>query len=80
MAQTAVLIADSRPIVRRGLGAFLDSQPGLEMVGEAESGEQLVELAAATDPDVILLDLALSDGRARTVSCRPSERARSASC
>lgn len=62
MAQTAVLIADSRPIVRRGLSAFLSAQPGLEMVGEADSGEQLVELAAATDPDVILLDLALSDG------------------
>ncbi len=33
------------------------------MVGEADSGEHLVELVVATDPDVILLDLALSDGR-----------------
>jgi NarL family two-component system response regulator LiaR len=62
MKSTAVLIADSRPIVRRGLSAFLASQPALEMVGEADSGELLVELVAATNPDVILLDLALTEG------------------
>ena len=54
-----ILIADDHPIVREGLIAVLETQPDSEIVGEANTGAQAVELAAALQPDVILLDLEL---------------------
>jgi NarL family two-component system response regulator LiaR len=54
-----VLIADDHPVVRDGLRFLLDTEPGLELVGEAENGAVAVELARATRPDVILLDLVM---------------------
>lgn len=54
-----ILIADDHPIVREGLIAVLETQPDFEIVGEANTGAQAVELAAALQPDVILLDLEL---------------------
>jgi DNA-binding NarL/FixJ family response regulator len=57
-----VLVVDDHAVVRRGLLAFLDSEPDLEVVGEAEGGAQALELLArlASDgrrPDVIVMDL-----------------------
>jgi NarL family two-component system response regulator LiaR len=54
-----VLVADDHPVVREGLRFLLDTEPGLELVGEAENGAQAVELARSTRPDVILLDLVM---------------------
>src|SRR4029078_13543947 len=56
-----VLIADDHPIVREGLSAVLETQPDFEIVGEAASGAQAVERAAAVRRDVILLDLDLPE-------------------
>jgi DNA-binding NarL/FixJ family response regulator len=56
-----VLIADDHPIVREGLSAVLETQPDFAIVGEAASGAQAVERAAALRPDVILLDLELPE-------------------
>jgi len=52
-----VLIADDHPIVREGLRALIGDEPGLELVGEARSGEEAVTLVHARRPDVVLLDL-----------------------
>jgi two-component system, NarL family, response regulator LiaR len=52
-----ILIADDHALVRQGVHAFLDTQPDLEVVGEAENGAQAVRLAAQTIPDVVLMDL-----------------------
>jgi DNA-binding NarL/FixJ family response regulator len=57
-----VLVVDDHAVVRRGLRAFLDSEPDLEVVGEAEGGEQALELLArlaseARQPHVVLMDL-----------------------
>lgn len=54
-------IVDDHGIVRQGLRALLD-QPGIEVVGEAESGSEAVKLAQALQPDVMLLDIRMKDG------------------
>jgi len=52
-----LLVADDHPVVRDGLVAMLSTQPDLVVVGEAATGAEAVERAAALAPDVILLDL-----------------------
>jgi DNA-binding NarL/FixJ family response regulator len=57
-----VLVVDDHAVVRRGLLAFLDSEPDLEVVGDAEGGTEALELLAQLDsegrrPDVVLMDL-----------------------
>lgn len=52
-----VLVADDHPGFRRGLTALLASEPGVEVVGEAVDGREVVEKALALSPDVVLMDL-----------------------
>jgi DNA-binding NarL/FixJ family response regulator len=52
-----VIVADDHPVVREGLRAILDAEPDLDVVGEAGSGAEAVELAARLRPDVVLMDL-----------------------
>ena len=52
-----LLIVDDHPVVRAGLVGMLSDEPGFEVVGEASNGEQAVRIAAATRPDVVLMDL-----------------------
>jgi two-component system, NarL family, response regulator LiaR len=52
-----IMIVDDHAVVRSGLGAFLTVVPDLELVGEAENGDQAVVRAKALQPDVILMDL-----------------------
>lgn len=54
-----ILLVDDHQIVRQGVRAFLDTQPDFSVVGEAESGEQALQLADESVPDVILMDLVL---------------------
>ena len=54
-----VLVADDHAVVRRGLRTFLELQDEIEVVGEAEDGEQALAEAERLDPDVILLDLVM---------------------
>jgi len=52
-----VIVADDHPIVRSGIVGLLALDPGLDVVGEASDGEEAVDLAARTRPDVVLMDL-----------------------
>ena len=52
-----VLLVDDHQLVRQGVRAFLDTQPDITVVGEAESGETAVTQASQHAPDVILMDL-----------------------
>jgi len=52
-----ILIVDDHAIVREGQRALIDTEPGIELVGEAADGVQAVEMARSLQPDVILLDL-----------------------
>jgi NarL family two-component system response regulator LiaR len=54
-----ILIADDHAVVREGLHALIDTEPGMELVGEAADGEEAVERTRALHPDVILMDLAM---------------------
>lgn len=51
-----VLIADDHAVVRKGLAMVLNLEPDITIVGEAENGEQVVGMAEALQPDVVLLD------------------------
>ena len=55
-----VLIVDDHEVVRNGIRGYLDTLPEYEVVGEAESGEQAVDLVTQLVPDVILMDLMLT--------------------
>lgn len=59
MKKIRVLIADDHAIVRDGLHQLLRSQADMEPAGEAEDGQQALEVAKALRPDVILLDIAM---------------------
>jgi DNA-binding NarL/FixJ family response regulator len=52
-----VVIADDHRVVRDGLSYLLGQEPDIEVVGEAGDGRRAVAVAAATRPDVVLLDL-----------------------
>ena len=52
-----VLIADDHPLFRDGMHGLLDSVEDTEVVGEAATGEEAVELVAEARPDVILMDI-----------------------
>jgi NarL family two-component system response regulator LiaR len=54
-----VLIVDDHALVRSGLRFFLLAFDDLELVGEATSGEEALELCAQTRPDVVLMDLVM---------------------
>jgi two-component system response regulator NreC len=56
-----VLIADDHAIVRTGLRALLRSEPGLQLVGEATGGYEVIELVGKTRPDILFLDLSMPD-------------------
>jgi DNA-binding NarL/FixJ family response regulator len=51
-----VVVADDHPVFRAGLRVLLEDI-GVEVLGEAEDGEQAVALAHETHPDVVLMDL-----------------------
>jgi len=56
-----VLIADDQPMVRAGLRMILELEPDIDIVGEAADGNEAVAVAAATEPDVILMDVRMPD-------------------
>src|SRR5260221_3311059 len=67
-----VLIVDDHEIVRRGLRAFLDLDPALDVVGDATNGSEAVRLAHRLRPDLVLMDLVMPelDGIAATEDIR----------
>jgi two-component system, NarL family, response regulator LiaR len=56
---TRIAIVDDHAMVRSGLAAFLSVADDLELVGEAENGQQALRLCAEERPDVVLMDLVM---------------------
>ena len=54
-----VVLADDHAVVRAGLRALIESEPDMELVGEAATGEEAMQLASDLLPDVVVLDLSM---------------------
>jgi len=61
------LVADSHTLMRQALCRLLESQPDLEVTGEAQAADEITLLLARTKPDVVVLDLALQGDVAQVV-------------
>lgn len=62
MKTITVLLADDHLVVRSGLKALLATQPGIEVVAEAASGEEALALVEQHGPAVVMMDLAMGAG------------------
>jgi len=56
---TRIVLADDHGVLRAGLAALLNAEPGFEVVGEASSGEEAVRVAVERRPDLVLLDVSM---------------------
>jgi two-component system, NarL family, response regulator NreC len=56
-----ILLADDHAVVRQGFRMILSAQPDMEIVGEAGNGREAVEMAAALQPDVAVMDVAMPE-------------------
>ncbi|WP_433440183.1 response regulator transcription factor [Nonomuraea sp. CA-141351] len=72
----SVMIVDDHPIVREGLRGMLQSEPDIEVVGEAGSADEAVAVVPRLGPDVILMDLRMpgGDGISAIVRLGPGQR------
>jgi two-component system NarL family response regulator len=56
-----LLLVDDHELMRQGLRAILDRDENLEVIGEAASGRDALELARALSPEIVVMDVAMSD-------------------
>ena len=59
MSQITVLLADDHTVVRQGLCVLLQAEQDIEIVGEAETGRQAVQVTRELQPDVVVMDIAM---------------------
>jgi DNA-binding NarL/FixJ family response regulator len=57
MERLRVLLADEHQVFRGGVRAMIDPTPGLELAGEAATGNEAVDRATSLQPDVVVMDI-----------------------
>jgi DNA-binding NarL/FixJ family response regulator len=72
MKSVSILIVDDHAVVRRGLRALLETQPGWTICGEASNGSEAVQKAQQHQPNVVIVDIEMPElnGLAATVRIR----------
>src|SRR5579859_565790 len=63
-----VLLAEDHPVVRKGILAFLERDPGLQVVGEAKDGKEALRKARELTPDLVLMDMDMPELNGLTVA------------
>lgn len=58
---TRILLADDHSMFRAGLRGLIEKEPGLEVVGEASSGMEALQLVQEHDPDMVIMDVAMPE-------------------
>jgi DNA-binding NarL/FixJ family response regulator len=71
---TTIVLADDHHIVRQGLRALLEAQPGFDLVGETGNGLEAVQLTERLQPDVLVLDLMMPGLNGLEVTRQVSQR------
>jgi DNA-binding NarL/FixJ family response regulator len=61
MNETRVLLADDHALVRAGIRALMEKIPDVEVVGEAGTGREALELVRSTLPNIVLMDIAMTE-------------------
>lgn len=56
-----VVVADDHYLVRQGVRALLDNAEGIEVIGEAENGEEALQLVKQLKPDVVVMDISMPE-------------------
>jgi DNA-binding NarL/FixJ family response regulator len=73
MDKLRILLADDHAVVREGLKALVNAQPGMEVVAEAADGPTAVRLVAEHDPDVVVVDVSMPGLNGAEVTSRLRE-------
>lgn len=60
MEKTRILVVDDHPMLRGGILSLINRQPDMEVVGEAENGEQAIDLTERLQPDIVVMDINLN--------------------
>jgi two-component system, NarL family, response regulator NreC len=59
--KTRILLADDHAVVRQGFKLILNQQPDLEVIGEASSGRDALQMVYQLSPDMVIMDIAMPD-------------------
>lgn len=74
MSALTVIIADDHAVMRQGLRALLAGDPDIEIVGEAATGRQAIDLVAALQPRAVVMDIAMPELNGLEATLRISEK------
>src|ERR1700726_4253881 len=61
MRRLRILVADDHEVMRTGVRALIEQEPGLQVCGSAPNGQEAVEAARKLKPDVVILDMAMPE-------------------
>src|SRR5437016_1818139 len=59
MTPITLILADDHTVVRKGLKALIERLPGMEVIGEANNGEEVLKLLKSREPDAVIMDIGM---------------------